>query len=474
MATDAKAAKESGANEQGTSLAAAKPRRPLTGLISSCLFLLGLGSLAYIVGAAAVFFDLPTSTFLRRAFVGAAAWYEQKRTARPQARKRPGLLVGKIDKPDKTCDGFTLCMYQRDSRAALVNMRGDVVHEWHMAFSSIWPDPPHVRGWIDDAEVVFNDGHVYPNGELVVVMEGPAGAKNPSTGYGLARLDRDSRVLWKYAANCHHDLDVGEDGRIYAISNSMVDQLPKGLDYIPRPCLVDFVDVLSPDGQLEKRISLLKAFQDSPYAPLLCPLERPPRRDGPGAARAAVPVPPLVDEVRRRDVLHANAVKVLNPSLAPRFPLFKAGQLLISARHLDAIAVLDPDSEKIVWAARGPWHAQHDPTFLDNGHFLLFDNQGSPRGSRVLEYDPCTQAFPWSYQEDQKGVRFFSSLRGMSQRLANGNTLIVNSDSGEMFEVTVDREIVWSYSSPGTEFYRARRYRSGQLPFLNPDRRPRP
>jgi hypothetical protein len=153
--------------------------------------------------------------------------------------------------------------------------------------------------------------------------------------------------------------------------------------------------------------------------------------------------------------------------------MFKGGQLLISLRHLDTIAVLDPDSAKVVWAARGPWQAQHDPTFLDNGHLLLFDNSGSPRGSRVLEYDPYTQAFPWSYP-GENGTPFLSRIRGMSQRMPNGNTLIVNSDAGEVFEVTLAKEVVWSCSCGRVELNRARRYTADQLRFLKGDQRARP
>ena len=160
-------------------------------------------------------------------------------------------------------------------------------------------------------------------------------------------------------------------------------------------------------------------------------LERP--RPFGGATPPGAAASPFRDDARRRDVLHTNAVKVLSRALAPKFPLFKPGQLLVSLRHLDALAVLDPDSGKVVWAARGPWRGQHDPSFLDNGQLLLFDNYGSPQGSRVLEYDPRTQAFPWSYP-GENGTPFFSHIRGMSQRLPNGNTLIVNSDGGEVLK----------------------------------------
>jgi hypothetical protein len=439
-------------------------------LLTSCMSQIGLLSISFLLGAAVIFFDLPPSSFLRSAFTGGLSWYEQRgKEPLPQEQTLP-LAIANIDKPDKTCDGFTLCMYGGNSSAVLLNMKGDVVHKWHVPFSQLWSDPPHLKGPIDDESIYFNDGHIFPNGDLLAVVEGPSTVRNPSNGYGLVKLDKDSKVLWKYAEKCHHDLDVGEDGTIYVIMNEFVKQVPPQLPDIPTPCMVDCVDVLSPEGKRIKRIRLLEAFQDTPYTALFCSLERP-RMANPMAQRAWVP--PFVDDERSRDVLHTNAVKVLSRELASKFPMFKAGQLLISPRRLDAIAVVDPDSEKVVWAARGPWRAQHDPSFLDNGHLLLFDNWGSPLGSRVLEYDPQTQAFPWSYPGN-KGAPFFSKIRGMCQRLRNGNTLIVNYGASEFFEVTPDREVVWSCTSGHSELYRARRYAPEQLPFLGRNTHARP
>jgi hypothetical protein len=438
-----------------------------------------VASLSFVLGAAVMFFeDLPLHDFLTRAFHGGVAWYETWRAGPPPDESLPPPSVGKIDKPDKTCDGFTLLMYGGHSQAVLVNMRGDVVHRWQVPFSTLWSSPPHVKGRVDDAAVYFNDGHLFPNGDLLVVVEGPITPRNSSNGYGLAKLDKDSRVLWKYPKKCHHDLDVDmdEDGTIYAITNETVKtakEVPAGLEYIPLPCIVDCVEVVSREGTWRKTIRLLDVLASSPYAPLFSSIERPRRARPAPFAPAGRGLSPLQDDAQHRDVLHTNAVKVLSRALAPKFPQFKAGQLLISLRSLDALIVLDPKSEKVVWAARGPWRAQHDPSFLANGHLLLFDNLGSPRGSRVLEYDPQTQAYPWSYPGSD-GTPFFSHIRGMTQRLPNGNTLIVNSDGGEVFEVTADREVVWSCSCGRMELNRARRYTPDQLHFLKGGQRARP
>jgi hypothetical protein len=213
---------------------------------------------------------------------------------------------------------------------------------------------------------------------------------------------------------------------------------------------MDNLVVLSPEGkELARPIPILEAFQNSEYTPLLSSL---PKVAGWGSG--GLPA----------DVLHMNHVRVLTRRLAPHFPRFKAGQVLISLRSVDTIAVLDTEKRSVVWAARGPWRAQHDPQFLDNGHLLIFDNLGSLRSSRVLEYDPQTQAFPWSYP-DESGAPFRSGERGMSQRLPNGNTLIVNSQEKEILEVTPSKEVVWSRSFAAF-INMGRRYSPDQLPFM--------
>jgi hypothetical protein len=145
-------------------------------------------------------------------------------------------------------------------------------------------------------------------------------------------------------------------------------------------------------------------------------------------------------------------------------------------RNLDALVVLDLARRRVVWAAQGMWKMQHDADFLDNGHFLLYDNGGSPRETRILEYDPLTQAIPWVYGAEQKSP-FRVQFRGASQHLANGNTLIVDPDNRRLFEVTREKELVWesvlSPSDPQSALPAqhaingARRYRADELTFLN-------
>ncbi len=82
-----------------------------------------------------------------------------------------------------------------------------------------------------------------------------------------------------------------------------------------------------------------------------------------------------------------------------------------------------------------------------NGHILVFDNGIERQSSRVLEVDPKTGRVVWKYP-DGTGAEFYCPTRGLAQRLANGNTLITNSQAGEALEVTPAGTMVWQYFAP--------------------------
>jgi len=93
------------------------------------------------------------------------------------------------------------------------------------------------------------------------------------------------------------------------------------------------------------------------------------------------------------------------------------------------------------------WRRQHDPTLLENGHFLLFDNRGHMGRSKVVEFDPLTGETFWQYYGASK-EEFYSDTCGTSYRLRNGNTLIVETEAGRAFEITPGKNIVWEFYNP--------------------------
>jgi len=187
--------------------------------------------------------------------------------------------------------------------------------------------------------------------------------------------------------------------------------------------IVDFIAFLGPDGKEQRRVPILEAFERSAYASLL--------------ERAA----------EGNDMLHTNALQRLDGRFAARGAAFREGNLLISVRYMDTLAILDPESGEVVWALSGSWKRQHEPSLVDEGSLLLFDNLGPGRSSRVLEIDPLTEKVLWSYG-DEPGQRFYSEACGTAQRLPNGNTLVTVSDRGRAFEVTRMGRRVWEFVSP--------------------------
>jgi hypothetical protein len=84
---------------------------------------------------------------------------------------------------------------------------------------------------------------------------------------------------------------------------------------------------------------------------------------------------------------------------------------------------------------------------LENGNLLIYDNGTARRYTRILELDPRTEEIVWEYRADPP-EKFFSPTRGSNQRLPNGNTFIAESDSGRLFEVTPEGEMVWEFLNP--------------------------
>jgi hypothetical protein len=457
---------------------------PTVGPLIAGLSILGIAGLTYLYGAAVMFFQLPSYDFLDKAFGGVRAWQQRGRSTLPPlpaeeaaaAKRKEGIHV---DKAEKTSDGFTLYTLTEGARAALIDMRGNVVHQWRLPFRRAWPQPPHLSDPLDDDRIHWFHCYLYPNGDLLAIYH--ADGDTPY-GYGLVKLDKHSKLLWVYADCVHHDVEVDEDGTIYTLTQQIASETPVGLEFLAAPYLTDSLVVLSAQGRELQKIPLVEAFANSPYALTLATGSKSsPGFDFSGAnVDPAAPSPPwggsLMSLDEKNDPFHANSVRVLPRSWASKFPLFKPGQVLISLRNLDTVAVLDRHTRRVVWAARGIWRLQHDAEFLENGHLLVYDNCGSPRDTRVLEYDPLTQAVPWAYN-NENSLHFRVLFRGMKQRLPNGNTLIVDPDNRRLFEVTREKELVWEHFCPlppvrvNQHFRRhaingARRYRAEELTFL--------
>lgn len=334
---------------------------------------------------------------------------------------------------------------------SLVDMQGNIIYQWNTPFLKVFSNYPHVKTPTHKLKSYIVSTHLYGNGDLLVNYHG---ANETPYGYGLAKVDKNSRVLWNYPQNTHHQIHLDSQGKIYALAQQLESPPFEGFDNIRRRTLVDYIVILSPEGKELKKISLLDAFRKSRYAPSIANIRTP-----------------------SWDLTHANSVVPLEPSMAHMFPMFKPGYLLVSINTMSTIAVIDPDTEEVVWAARGKWKLQHTASFLNNGRILLFDNVGGGFKSRVLMIDPQSKRPVWVYG-NKPGQRFFTYSVGGVWALPNGNMLIMATWRSRILEITPMKELVWEaraipdqrqriITPPPFGISHVGRYAAADLPFLS-------
>lgn len=156
-----------------------------------------------------------------------------------------------------------------------------------------------------------------------------------------------------------------------------------------------------------------------------------------------------------RDITHLNSVQVLpaNPWFEAGDERFRPGNVLISARNLNAIFLIDRETGKVVWRYDARLDRQHEalmigPGYPGHGNIQIFNNGAKDRytyrQSSVVEVDPVGGEVVWEYRAEG----FFTSIVGVQQLLPNGNVLIGSGLGRRNFEVTRSGEVVWQWTPP--------------------------
>ncbi len=312
--------------------------------------------------------------------------------------------------PARAQDGLNLYTSGHLPGAILVDMSGHELHRWRKSLEEIWPgEELPEKG---PRRVFWRRAHLFPDGSILGVF----------AGAGIFKLDIDSNLLWSNLNGAHHDLEVLVDGRILVLTREA-----NILDYLDpeEPILEDFLVTLSPDGEELARVSLVEAMWNSTYRNIL--------QD---------------ENLGTGDIFHANTVHLLDGRHVDRAPWLAKGNVLTCLRNIDALVVLDPAQAVVVHAMTGAYRRPHDPQMLEDGSMILFDNQGAAGGhSRVVRFDPVGSKLHWFYA-GEANYPLASATLGTVSVLANGNTLITESENGRAVEVTPEKEIVWEFFNP--------------------------
>lgn len=348
-----------------------------------------------------------------------------------------------VNVPGKTWPGVTFFTGLVDKTVGmrLLDMEGKSLHQWKVSFNKIWPVAAHLGNQPNDLHQSINGAKLYENGDVVLNF----------FQKGIAKIDKCSNVVWKWPYRAHHSVYEDKDGNIWFPSAKKLKD-PYLFSNQVRITLPEYIFKVSPEGKLLKEINLLETILRSDMIARLLAT---------GKANMTV-------ASTGNHYTHLNNVKILEGPKADAFPLFNAGDILVSIRNFNMLMVIDPDTHLVKWSMTGPFIRQHDPDFLDNGHISVFDNMGGTAtgealgASRILDIDPVTKKIRIVY-EGSPGKRFISAEQGHHQYLPNGNILITESNAGRFFEITGSGEIVWSYIDRWDEkqvivIYQAERY----------------
>jgi hypothetical protein len=355
-----------------------------------------------------------------------------------------------IYKPEKSYGGYTMFPYgvEDGPGVILIDPNGRIAHQWKTTAGS-------------------QRARLLENGHLLSLKSGKEG--------GGQEYDWEGTLIWDCPMpRAHHDIFRKEDGNtLLLVSEDTPDEIrnrasdPRRHEYMHSDRVVE----VNPDNEIVWECHLHAMLDIERCNPIPANQEW---WAGPNNNTVA-------------DWTHSNTVQALpeNRWYDSGDDRFKPGNVLISMRQTDTIAVIDRETKKIVWEYTGDYKGgmsgQHDSHMIEKGipgegNIIVYDNGASPYKdlahagcSFVLEIDPPAKKVVWVYDDREF---FHSNFTSAVQRLANGNTLITEAWHGRIFEVTPEKETVWEYVVPKGRANRSYRYGYDHCPQLEAMERP--
>lgn len=312
----------------------------------------------------------------------------------------------------------------------LYDAAGSVVHEWPVRPAEIFDDTvPSPTGVLSLEDI--QGAYLFPDGDVLVNIE----------YVGVARLDACGQVRWRRSARSyHHAMARADDGTFWIpgvlrARPAASPGYPDGYPGLSGPVHHDLIVQLSADGDVLGELNVLDLLYDNGL-----------QRYIPHARFDRTLADPY-----GIDVTHLNDIEPLSADMADEYPLFEAGDLVVSLRRQHLVFVFDPDTREVKWHAHSPFIHQHDPDFIGGGWIGVFDNNqdGTERGtmlggSRIVLLQPHTDSLRVVFPTP-RSAPLYTDVRGKWQRLENGNLLLTEAVAGRVVEVAPDGETVWEW-----------------------------
>ena len=273
---------------------------------------------------------------------------------------------------------------------------GEIVHERILNYHVQDPDGPSGGS---EAPHAF---HFLADGSVVV---------NSDKGDVMARYDTCGEPIWSRKGSFHHSFSEDPRGGLWTWhgEESAFDQYqflvrfdPETGETLEQISLIDDIIAKSPENRTI--FTVVPGYEFQHFQGL-----------------RAIP-----------DKFHPNDLEVLQPEMADAFPMFEAGDLLMSFRNIDLVTVMDPKTYELKWWSHGPWIQQHDPDFTADGEISVYNNNGYRKTSSIIVMDPETRAV--RNVDIDENFRFYSQYMGKESYLDDGTLQITIPYEGRVLE----------------------------------------
>ena len=347
---------------------------------------------------------------------------------------------------EKSYDGYTLFAPMGSRTIYLIDMEGHIVHTWKTAYT------PGAYA------MLLENGNILMGGSLQGSPASFGGA-----GGIVQEIDWDGKVVWEYKLmtedevqhHCFARNPKNGNTLILAWERKSVEAfLAKGRDPKSIPVAragfngkfqndfwVDFVREVNPAGETVWEWHVWDHVGPGPYQFNI-------------NYRVPDPMGSYFDWT------HFNSVEYIPDT----------DYVLLNSRNFSEFYIVDRKTGKMIyrWGNPSAYGQGQAPSWMNNGdqkmfgnhnatpigrnRFLVFDNGSErPEGNRsaVIEVNAANGNIEWEYTAPSSNS-FYTVRQGGAQRLPNGNTFITSSNSGHLFEVTQDKQLVWEFVNPFT------------------------
>jgi Arylsulfotransferase (ASST) len=304
--------------------------------------------------------------------------------------------------------------------AVLLSPELEIVHYWPL---------------IEDGEIGVKFAHPLrkmPHG-LAVLSDGSV-IYAFDNGDSLHKKDICGRTIWALPGKYHHSVTVDDTESTVWTHR---DDRSRSRDRAKR---MHLMQVATADGKILKDITAADIIAANPDIDIL-ELRRLHTPDLQGNPRVEL-------GQWMHDPIHLNDIDPLPRRLADRFPMFSPGDLLISARELNLLFVMDPGSLAIKWWVIGATIRQHDGDWNDDGWISAFNNRMAHGYSTITRINPATQQRATAV--DGRGMDLYSRHRGSHTPLPNGGWLISSTQQGRILEIAPDGRLALDFYSRPT------------------------